>query len=115
MVGAFAATVITDGALGTGINTTTFADDGAFLLRLNSTGGLVFGAYLGGDGFTGSKATSLAVSPQGNVYVAGVTFQSNILTTANAFQGNYTGTAGPTAGPGGADPESSRSVAPTAS
>jgi uncharacterized protein (TIGR03437 family) len=104
LVGAFAATVITPGALGAGINTATLANDGAFLLCLNSAGGLVFGAYLGGDGFTGSKATSLAISPQGNIYVAGVTFQSNILTTANAFQRNYTGTAGPTDGPGGAGP-----------
>ena len=104
MGGAFASTVVTPGALGTGENPSY--DDGVFLLRLNSTGtGLVFGAYLGGDGFNGSTTASLAISPQGNVYVAGFTFQSDILTTANAFQGNYTGT-GPTVGPGGSGPGS---------
>jgi hypothetical protein len=70
-VGSFAPTVITAGAIGTG--ETPISIDGVFLLCLNSTGtALVFGAYLGGDGFQGSRTTSLAIGPQGTVYVAGI-------------------------------------------
>jgi uncharacterized protein (TIGR03437 family) len=84
IAGVFLPTVITAGALGNGANPGD--DDGVYLLDLNSTGSdLVFGAYLGGDGFTGSKVTSLSISPEGNVYVAGYTGES-ILTTANEFQ-----------------------------
>ena len=77
--------VITPGALGTGVNPMIF---GAYLLCLNSAGtGLVFGAYLGGGGFNGSQTTSVAVDPQGNIYVAGFTEDNDILTTTNAFEG----------------------------
>jgi uncharacterized protein (TIGR03437 family) len=88
MVGAFEPTVITTGALGAGANPTAL--DGIFLLCLNATGtSLVFGAYLGGDGFNGSKATSVALDSAGHAYVAGFTAETSILTTANALQGQY--------------------------
>ena len=90
IVGAFLPTVITAGALGTGANPIYAEDSGVYLLRLNSTGtGLVFGAYLGGGGFNGSKTTSVAIDQQGNTYVASFTAQNavNVVTTANAFQG----------------------------
>jgi uncharacterized protein (TIGR03437 family) len=60
------------------------------LLRLNSTAtGLVFGADLGGGGFNGSKVVSLAIDPEGNIYVAGRTAEPNIPTTGNALQRQY--------------------------
>lgn len=63
---------------------------GVYLLRIKADGsGLVFGAYVGGGGFNGSSATSLAIGPQGGVYVAGTTNESNLPTTANAFQSKY--------------------------
>jgi uncharacterized protein (TIGR03437 family) len=93
MVGTFPATVITPGALGAievGTNPLNLPPDGVYLVRLNSTGtGLVFGAYLGGGGFNGSRTTSVAVDQEGNVYVAGYTSsnQDNVITTPNAFEG----------------------------
>jgi uncharacterized protein (TIGR03437 family) len=89
MVGGFLATAVTAGSIGAGATSVT-SSGGVFLLRLNSAGtGLVFGAYLGGGGFNGSVATSVAVDAQGDAYIAGFTGESNIPTTANAFQGQY--------------------------
>src|ERR1022692_5315265 len=52
--------------------------NGVDLLHLNATGtGLVSSTYLGGAGFNGSTTTSLAVSPQGNIYIAGFTAAVN--------------------------------------
>jgi uncharacterized repeat protein (TIGR01451 family) len=68
------------------------------LLYLNATGtGLVSSTYLGGAGFNGSTTTSLAVSPQGNIYIAGFTAAVNVMTTPNAFQPQYSNSA--TGGP----------------
>jgi uncharacterized protein (TIGR03437 family) len=95
ITGIFSASALTAGALG---NSSAAGDQGAggiSLLHLNSTGkGLIFGAYLGGGGFNGSKATSVALDPQGNAYVAGYTGESNILTTPNAFQAQPSGSTG---------------------
>ncbi len=63
---------------------------GLFLLRLNSTAtGLVFGADLGGGGFNGSNVASLAIDPEGDIYLAGTTAEPTIPTTGNAFQRQY--------------------------
>jgi len=90
IAGSFFPSAITVGALGTGADPIEAEDQGVYLLRLNSAGtGLVFGAYLGGGGFNGSKTTSVAIDQQGNAYVAGSTTDNanNVLTTMNAFQG----------------------------
>jgi uncharacterized protein (TIGR03437 family) len=88
IAGAFPFAVITTGAIGAG--ETPVGTGGVFLLRLNSTGtSLIFGAYLGGDGFNGSITTSVAIDQQGNIYVAGYTSDngpSNVTTTPNAFE-----------------------------
>src|ERR1035437_248802 len=89
IVGTFSSTAITAGALNAG-GANNQGDGGVSLLRLNAVGsGLVFGAYFGGGGFNGSVATSIVLDSQGDSYVAGFTAESNILTTANAFQGQY--------------------------
>jgi hypothetical protein len=88
VAGGFLPSVITAGALGTGAN--PIEAGAVYLLRLNSAGtGLVFGACFGGEGFNGSQASSVAIDQQGNAYVAGTTAENaeNIVTTANAFQG----------------------------
>ena len=91
--GSFPSSVVTAGALGFGGSIP--ATNGVSLIGLNSTGtGLVFGAYLGGAGQNGSAVTSLAFSPQGDLYVAGYTAESNIPTTANALQAQYSNPGG---------------------
>jgi uncharacterized protein (TIGR03437 family) len=89
IAGSFLPVAITSGALGTGADPVEAEDQGVYLLRLNSTGSsLVFGAYLGGGGFSGSKTTSVAIDQVGNAYVAGSTTDNaeNVLTTSDAFQ-----------------------------
>lgn len=88
--GAFRPSVITAGALGAGANSLTGAESGIYVLRLNARGtALVFGAYLGGGGFNGSVVSSVALDGSGNPYVAGFTAESNIQTTPNALQAQY--------------------------
>jgi uncharacterized protein (TIGR03437 family) len=91
MAGTFSPSVITPGAFGSGSIPSFISGNGAvYLICLNSSGtGLVFGAYFGGNGFNGSVATSLALSAQGSVFVAGFTAESNIPTTNNALQAQY--------------------------
>ena len=83
---------VTPGVLAIGANDVSSDTAGVFLLRVNSNGTrLVFGAYLGGGGFTGSRAQTISSDSQGNIYVAGSTAESKstIPTTTNAFQGQY--------------------------
>jgi uncharacterized protein (TIGR03437 family) len=59
---------------------------GGFLFRLNAAGtALVYGAYLGGAGFTRANITSLVADALGNCYVSGNAV-TNIPTTSNALQ-----------------------------
>jgi hypothetical protein len=89
IVGNFSSTALTMGAVDAG-GANNQGDGGITLLRLNATGsGLVFGAYFGGGGFNGSVATSVALDSQGDAYLAGFTAESNVLTTPNALQGQY--------------------------
>ena len=89
LVGPFSPTAITDGALGSRSSSVS-QGNGVSLLRLNSSGSdLVFGAYLGGEGFNGSVGTSVAIDPEGNAYVGGFTAQSSIPTTGDALQRQY--------------------------
>ena len=83
---------VTPGALAIGANDISADHSGVFLLRVNSNGTrLVFGAFLGGGGFTGSRAQTISSDSQGNIYVAGLTAESKstIPTTTDAFQGQY--------------------------
>lgn len=89
IVGNFSSTALTTGAVNAG-GANNQGDGGITLLRLNATGsGLVFGAYFGGGGFNGSVVTSVTLDSQGDAYLAGFTAESNVLTTQNAFQGQY--------------------------
>lgn len=57
----------------------------AFLLRLDAAAGkLDFSAILGGS--SDDFATAVTLGPQGNPYVAGLTYSLNYPTTAGAFQ-----------------------------
>jgi hypothetical protein len=55
----------------------------AFVTKLNSTGGVVYSSFLGGSGQ--ETANSIALDPNGNVYVIGETNSSN-FPTLNAYQ-----------------------------
>src|SRR5205823_10972536 len=61
----------------------------AFVAKLNSLGaGLIYGTYLGGNGFDSGEA--IGWGPQGSVFVAGVTESSNFPTAAS-FQSTLAG------------------------
>jgi uncharacterized protein (TIGR03437 family) len=49
----------------------SFPCDDAFVVKLDPHGDVLFGTYLGGQGF--DRATSIAVDAAGNIYVAGLT------------------------------------------
>jgi len=55
--------------------------DASFVVKLDSTGAVVFATYLGGNGHT--TANAIAVDQQGSVYVTGIT--SPPLNAANTF------------------------------
>ena len=75
----------TTGALQTG-----FAGGGndVFVTKLNPAGmgaaDLVYSTYLGSNGY--DEGFDIAVDPDGNAYVTGLTFSQNFPTTANAFR-----------------------------
>ena len=56
------------------LSTASSGAEDAFIVRLNSTGQLTYGTYLGGSGT--DAATGLAIGPSGNVYVAGYIHRS---------------------------------------
>src|SRR5262249_53009721 len=61
----------------------------AFATRFNSTGGLVFSTFLGGNGFDSAQAA--AFDPTGNVTVAGTTESTDFPVTPGAFQTSFQG------------------------
>ncbi len=64
---------------------TALAGNGnAFLTKLNSTGGLVYSTYLGGN--NDDLAFGIQVDSAGDAYVTGYTSSSNFPTTAGAYQ-----------------------------
>ena len=69
---------------------------GSFLFGVNATGsGLDFGVYLGGsDGAGGSTINAIALDAVGDIYVAGSVGPEGVkmLTTANAYQSQYSNT-----------------------
>jgi len=58
--------------------------EGTFVMKLNTSGGLVYSTYLGGSGT--DFAYGIAVDAGGNAYVTGDTDSPNFPTTAGAFQ-----------------------------
>src|SRR5262249_58032240 len=81
---------IPDFAVTSGAFQTTKADGvHAFVTRLNSTGGMVFSTFLGGNGFDTAQAA--AFDPAGNIVVAGETQSTNFPVTAGAFQTAFSG------------------------
>lgn len=82
-------TYITSGAInvGGGVNS---GISGVSLLRMNGSGtSLVYGAYLGGAGFNGSKPTAIRLDSAGNAYLVGSTAQGGTAVTTNALQSSY--------------------------
>jgi hypothetical protein len=61
----------------------------AFATRFNSTGGLVFSTFLGGNGFDSAQAAGF--DPGGNVIVAGTTESTDFPVTPGAFQTAFQG------------------------
>jgi len=59
-----------------------------FIFKLDAFGDLVWSTYFGGSGLDllGSRVNAVAVDPVGNAYVTGLSDQSNLMTTAGAFQ-----------------------------
>lgn len=61
-----------------------------FLAVLNPSGtDLLFSTYFGGDG--GEIIYNVALDPSSNIYIAGITYSSNLPTTSGAFQPTYEG------------------------
>ncbi len=62
----------------------------AFLAEFNATGtALIFATYFGGSG--NEKAHAVAVDPEGNIYLAGGTFSTDLHVTPGALQLLYGG------------------------
>jgi uncharacterized protein (TIGR03437 family) len=61
----------------------------AFVVKLGSTGGIVFSSYLGGNG--AESGQSLAQSRFGETYIAGVTSSDRFPVTPGAAQSTYGG------------------------
>jgi len=59
----------------------------AFVVRLNSTGGLIFSTLLGGSGE--DDASAVAYDPAGNIVVGGTTASRDFPTTPTAFDPTY--------------------------
>jgi hypothetical protein len=68
-----------------------YAGDGdAFIIKMTAAGtGVVYSTYLGGGG--SDTATSIAIDPSGNAYVAGKTASLDFPVTTGAFQTVYGG------------------------
>ncbi len=58
----------------------------AFVARLNPSGGIVFGSFLGGSGDDEGK--DIAIDPAGNLVITGWTTSSNFPVTSGVFQPN---------------------------
>jgi len=69
--------------------TTSRGPEGGFVLKLNSSGVLVYSTYLGGSGR--DFATGIAVDGSGNAYVIGYTSSTNFPVTGGVFQVSYGG------------------------
>lgn len=72
----------TPGALDLTLNGTD-----AFVVRLSSTGGLVFSTFLGGAGF--DSAAAVGLDPAGSIIVGGTTTSPDFPTTVGAFDTTY--------------------------
>ncbi len=59
------------------------------LTRLDSSGGLVFSTYFGGNSM--DEATAMAFDPAGNIWLTGRTISANFPVTANALQDTLAG------------------------
>src|SRR5437870_9537653 len=59
----------------------------AFVVRLNSAGGLIFSTFLGGSGE--DDAYAVAYDPAGNIVVGGTTVSRDFPTTPGAFRTTY--------------------------
>ena len=80
-------TYVTGVADATAIDTTHGAD--AYVMKLDSTGAVVYAVYIGGTGDDG--ATSIAVDASGNAYVAGGTSSTDFPTVGSAQSTNMGG------------------------
>ncbi len=67
----------------------------AFVARFSPTGSLIYSTFLGGS--AADQGLAIAVDSNSLAYVTGVTFSSNLPTTANAYSTTYTGGANGTA------------------
>jgi hypothetical protein len=55
-----------------------------FIVKLDPSGNVIYSTCYGGTG--DDAATAVAIDPQGNLYVSGLTHSSDFPTTAGAFQ-----------------------------
>ena len=83
-------TISTDFPTTTGAyKTSSSGNEDAFVVKLNSSGTLVYSTYLGGAGR--DFATAIAIDSLGNTYVTGYTSSTNFPTVSSAFQPFYGG------------------------
>ncbi len=78
--------VTTNAVQTTAVNTQLGVSE-AFLTVFNPSGSsLLYSTYMGGTGYYGDQATSIALGPSNNVYMAGNTYSTDFPTTPGAFQ-----------------------------
>ncbi|MEJ7623891.1 MAG: SBBP repeat-containing protein [Pyrinomonadaceae bacterium] len=71
-----------------GYDTSINGGSDVFLTTLNGAGSsLFYSTYIGGAGE--DEGSGIAIGPNGDVYLAGVTLSSNFPTTAGAYDGTY--------------------------
>lgn len=69
---------------------TSFLQDAAFVIKVDSSGQVVYGTYLSGTSGT-SSASAVNVDVNGNAFVVGSTTQSDFPVTAGSFSGSFAG------------------------
>ena len=72
------------------IQSTLSGNSSAFVTKFTSSGAIAYSTYLGGPNGD-SRATSIAIDANGNVFLSGATSSADFPTAGNPFQGAFQG------------------------
>ncbi|RYD56892.1 MAG: T9SS type A sorting domain-containing protein [Sphingobacteriales bacterium] len=82
-------TYSTSGVTTSGAHKTTYSDDGdVMLVKMNSSGGVMWGTYFGG---TGRETGRIALDQSNNVYLSGLTKSTTGIATSGAYKASISG------------------------